>query len=54
MGVWYMFLMASLLSLLVNLLAIPMWWYGKAARAKCAQKYAGMAKRQFDVRAGNS
>jgi hypothetical protein len=50
MGTWHMFLLAGFLALIVNLLALPMWWYGKRSRSKCAEAYLRLAKRQFDPR----
>jgi len=50
MGVWNLFLLTGFLALAVNLLAVPMWWYGKTLRAKCAENYATMSTKQFDPR----
>jgi len=50
MGLWNMFLLTGFLALAINLLSLPMWWYGKFARARLANAYMRMAKRQFIVR----
>lgn len=50
MGLWNMFLLAGFLALFVNLLSVPMWWYGKVARARLADAYSRMPRKQFVAR----